>query len=662
MKTACPSCGAEVEFRYDDSFVRVCDHCRAAVLRSDRGIESLGKVADLVPFDSPLKLFSEGKVGAVSFMLVGMAQIRHASGGVWQEWYAKLDSGRWGWLAEAQGRYYLTFEHPADLPPYETLSPGTQVQLVGGTFTVAELGTGTYVAASGELPYRLVPAQTFRFVDLSDGQGAFATIDYGDGPAALYVGQQVALADLGIRGGEDGPPRERRIASQRLACPNCNAPVDLRVPGEAQRVVCGYCNTLLDLSNGALAVLAKLESKAQPAIPLGTKGTFGDGELTVIGYVQRSASVDGNWWPFEEYLLHAPGVGFRWLVCSDGAWSYVQPIAPGAVEVRPSGPRYDGVKFRHFQWAPLRVDQVLGEFYWQVTAGETVQGDDYVAAPAMLSKETTGSEENWSLGTYLTPAQVQHAFGDQNLSLPRPQGVAPNQPDPWAKAATPMSFGFVALMFAAIVFSALATDTHVYEHDVPIGPAPAAAQPDSAEAASVFFSDPFPLAGGKNIEIALADYGLSNNWVYVAADLVHEASGSVVGVDATLEYYSGVEDGESWSEGSRGTSEVLGPQPAGSYVLRVEGQQGGQSNASVHVTVRQNVFRTRWLLWAFAILGVPALIVGLMSYSFEKRRWENSTTGSPPRTATALLVFMFIGLFVVIWKIITGLLEASSDD
>ena len=48
MKAACPSCGADIEFRYDDSFVRVCDYCRTAVLRTDRGLDTLGKFADLV--------------------------------------------------------------------------------------------------------------------------------------------------------------------------------------------------------------------------------------------------------------------------------------------------------------------------------------------------------------------------------------------------------------------------------------------------------------------------------------------------------------------------------------------------------------------------------------------------------------------------------------
>jgi NMD protein affecting ribosome stability and mRNA decay len=54
MKTTCPQCGAEIEFRFDDSFVRVCGHCRAAVTRTDRGVETLGKIADLMPMQSPL--------------------------------------------------------------------------------------------------------------------------------------------------------------------------------------------------------------------------------------------------------------------------------------------------------------------------------------------------------------------------------------------------------------------------------------------------------------------------------------------------------------------------------------------------------------------------------------------------------------------------------
>ena len=58
----------------------VLDAGAIAVLRTDRGIETLGRMADLVPIDSPLRLFAEGRYGSLSFLLVGMAQLKHAAG------------------------------------------------------------------------------------------------------------------------------------------------------------------------------------------------------------------------------------------------------------------------------------------------------------------------------------------------------------------------------------------------------------------------------------------------------------------------------------------------------------------------------------------------------------------------------------------------------
>src|SRR5262249_38763231 len=153
----------------------------------------------------------------------------------------------------------------------------------------------------------------------------------------LYVGHQVSLQELGMFGGEQpyAAAEPKRQQGAKLACPNCGGSLELRAPDQTLRVACPYCNHLVSVETGNLSVIAKLARKAMPRIALGEKGTFADGELTVIGYLQRSALVDGTWYPFEEYLLHAPSVGFRWLVCSDGHWSYVQPVAPGAVELMP---------------------------------------------------------------------------------------------------------------------------------------------------------------------------------------------------------------------------------------------------------------------------------------------------------------------------------------
>lgn len=673
MRTDCPNCGAPIEFRYDDSFVRICPSCTHAVLRTDRGVESLGKTADLAPIDSPLALFAEGKWGTEGFLLVGMAQIKHPAGGIWQEWYAKLDGGRWGWLAEAQGRYYFTVEQ-AWLTAPQGVNVGDTVEVPGVArpMRVAEVTEATYVGARGELPFRLIPNDTFSYADLSDGEGAFATLDFGDDAPKLYVGKQVTLDDLHITGGEVAPPADAPIKSTRLACPSCNAPVELRAPGESLRAVCSYCNTLLNIDDGALAIFGKLAQKAQPRIKLGSVGTFAEGELTVIGYLQRSAQVEGDWWAFDEYLLYRKGLGFRWLVESDGSWSYVQPIAPGAVEADMTGARYDGVKFAPFQQSPLRVDTVLGEFYWQVTQGELVEGFDYIHPPAMLSRETSNTEENWSLSTYLSANDVSAAFGESaNITLGQAQGIAPNQPDAWKSAATVMAWAFIALLVIGMVFGMAAKNDSRYAQTVSLGGGPGA-QPAAAVGSgsddqttappdSVFFSEPIQIDGGRNIEIDFRAPMLSNDWLYIAADLVSPLDGAVVSGDAAMEYYSGYEDGESWSEGSTESKFVLGPQPAGNYILRLEAQHGSTGLMSVDVKVVQGVFRFKWLGWALFILGLPLLIVGLVSHFHEKKRWENANAGKAPVTPVAVILVTVTGIFLVIGAIFKAMAESSSN-
>ncbi|MDQ3368365.1 MAG: DUF4178 domain-containing protein [Myxococcota bacterium] len=638
MTVACPTCGADVEFRFDDTFVRVCGSCRSAVLRNDRGVETLGRFADLVPLESPLRLFAEGRYGSMTFLLVGMTQIKHAAGGLWQEWYAKLDGGAWGWLSEAQGRYYLTFERPnVPVPTYQQLRPGGELVLDGRTFTVGEIGEAHYTSALGEIPYRLEPGAAYWFADLADGQGGFATIDYGqDNQATVYIGHQATLADLGIYGGEVLSASTARAQGSKLACPSCGGSLELHAPDHTLRVACPYCNHLVSVASGNLSVIAKLARKAAPRIPLGTRGTFVEGELTVIGFVERSALVDGTWYAFEEYLLYAPPVGFRWLVLSDGHWSYVQPVAAGAVEVVPV--RYDGVTFELFQRSDLRVDVVLGEFYWQVTAGERVVSEDYIAPPAMLSCETTKTEQTWSLSTYLKPAAVQRAFGTVPIGAPVPQGVGANQPYPLHGIGKVGAAVTLALFAVGIARCSGAKHVVRHTHTTQIkpadllAPAPPAGLPMPGEvppppdaAQNVVFSEPFELAGGKNIEITL-DAALSNNWAYVAVDLVNEQTGALVSFDKNLEYYAGHDGGESWTEGSQHARQALAPMEAGPYVLRLESQTGDRSGTNLTATVRQDVFRLTHFWVALGLLGLPFALIAFHAYGFKKRRWANSST------------------------------------
>src|SRR5262249_5624840 len=146
---------------------------------------------------SPLELGLSGKIGDQHFELVGRAQMLHPAGGVWDEWYASFSDGRWGWLAEAQGRFYLLFQQPLPEtpPPFDSLAVGARayLDLVVAEKTVAQTGS-----ARGELPWRLTPNEPFAYADLSGPGGTFATLDYSFEPPAFFAGHEVTLDQIGL--------------------------------------------------------------------------------------------------------------------------------------------------------------------------------------------------------------------------------------------------------------------------------------------------------------------------------------------------------------------------------------------------------------------------------------------------------------------------------
>lgn len=179
----------------------------------------------------------------------------------------------------------------------------------------------------------------------------------------------------------------------------------------------------------------------------------------------------------------------------------------------------------------------------------------------------------------------------------------------------------------------------------------------------MFFSDPFEL-DGKNIEITFRSPRLTNNWIYVATDLVENATGKVVSFDGGIESYSGVDDGESWSEGDNTANQVIGPLPAGKYIMRLETQHGGSGTESLEVTVRQGVFRVRYYILALGVMLLLYSIFGFHAWSFERNRWEQSSFGKAgaPKSPFAFLLIAIGGVFAVIWALLSAFGGSKSDD
>ena len=639
----CPSCGAQIEFKSGQSIVVICEYCRSAVARTDRDLKDLGKVAELVETGSPLDVGLRGKWRDVPFELTGRAQLGHEMGGQWDEWYATFSNGWLGWLAEAQGRFYLTFQYPVpegvQLPPFDQLQLG---QPVAGLpwptpLMVAETGRATALGAKGEIPYLLTPGETYYYADLSGADRAFGTLDYNQSPALIFLGHELTLAELGITTGRTPEKEERRVGAAAVSCPNCGGPLELRAPDKTERVTCPNCNSLLDVNQGRLEFLKALEKQwFQPLIPLGTAGEVPEGKMTVIGAMARSVTIEGTQYFWSEYLLYNPQIGFRWLVHSDEHWNYVRAVPPGEVNETGKWANYRGKNYRIFQDAQARVEAVQGEFYWKVEAGEQVRGVDYVAPPYMLSKEVSTvyitdpsdankkkratGEINWSLGTYIPVQQIEKSFGVSGL--PRPKGVAPNQPyKHWWIYKYWIAFLILTLLAGFLTMVLSGSSRQVFSQTVTLPPLP------NEDGTQVFFSQPFELAGRRNIRI-VGESPVQNTWVYLEGDLINDETGVVQSFPIDISYYQGVEDGESWSEGGQSDSAYTSALPAGRYILRLEGQWETWSQpAVVSIRVEQNVTHGLNLLIALIALSVGPILMVIYHIGFERRRWSESMFG-----------------------------------
>jgi hypothetical protein len=97
-------------------------------------------------------------------------------------------------------------------------------------------------------------------------------------------------------------------------------------------------------------------------------------------------------------------------------------------------------------------------------------------------------------------------------------------------------------------------------------------------------------------------------------------------VSRDLGYYSGVEDGESWSEGSRTTSIRLPTVPAGQYYLRIDPESPAATRYAI--SVRRDVPMVVPYGIVFLLLLVPPILMTIRPMNFEYKRWQESDYAS----------------------------------
>lgn len=400
-----------------------------------------------------------------------------------------------------------------------------------------------------------------------------------------------------------------------FSCPACGGSVALRAAGHSVTAVCSYCSTLIDTANEHFSIIKKFSEKnLQTKLPIGARGVLDDVQWEVIGYVQKEDAASHFRW--EEYLLFNPYHGFRFLVHSDRHWSLAVilkrdlPVTESADEITLDG----NDRFRIYGRGDAIVQYVKGEFYWRVRKDDRDAYADYIAPPRMLTIERNKQEVTYSLSHYLPHQTIAQAFG---VELDKPIGVAPNQPPPLQNVLGGLWKTAMLAVLAALLIhlgSGIGKESEeMYLHLVP------------GSAGRMYQETTFTMPRQGNVLVETRA-PLNNNWMELDLSLVDESTQNAMFTGQVIEYYHGVDGGESWSEGSQSEGSYFPEVPAGKYRLLVEPTVGAlpAGGMSVALKVGRNV--PPWgNFWTIVLLILALPLVGLIRrWRFEYKRWGDS--------------------------------------
>lgn len=436
----------------------------------------------------------------------------------------------------------------------------------------------------------------------------------------------------------------KRPYVKSFSCPNCAGSVNIRAIGSSINVVCHYCSSIIDTNDENYKVVDTFTNKIKrrQVIGLGERGELFGTLWEVIGYMERVEQSGTYTW--SEYLLFNPLKGFRWLTEYAGHWSFVTTVKDnpelhppvgnlkGTTLINPDYAWFKNRQYSLFSSGTAKVTFVIGEFYWQVRIGETVNMQEFIAPPETLTLEKNSEEINWSVGFYTNADTIKTAFRVE--TMPFQNGIAPNQPSPLGeeivtKVKKYWKYFSYAILLIQIGFC-LGTKTEVvYKGQMEFTP---------YDTQKTKVTPPFEIKDSTTtLEISYTS-PVSNSWLEIGTDLVNDENGDTVEFEQGIEYYSGTDSDGAWSEGSTSTSEKLPSISKGKYHLNVEVSgptlaKAANDSSSPPVTPAPVVVnievKTGGLLWsnfffALFLVSIYPIYIYWKSRRFEVARWSES--------------------------------------
>ena len=427
-------------------------------------------------------------------------------------------------------------------------------------------------------------------------------------------------------------PTTPRPESAQLACPECGTLITYYDVEGSEYYACPSCHAYFKYSGEETPkVFGNYKQVAHelPIIPLGALGKVAGSLWRVLGFVVR-CEFQAQQYSWTEYQLYDASTGaYAQLAQYRGHWMLARPApATHDYQAKPNGDFVftKEANFKIYNRYQARIVWAVGEFDWDIEGDDDLTITEFIAPPVMLVREKRKDSDQltWYRAEHLEPAEVATAFGLDPAVMPAREGVGALQPDPIdAKGGAMRTLTVLAigLLFIGQLLSSMLHPTQKLLSENLQVQADSAAAPGTGR---VIVSTSFTLPQQAALDIDLTAT-LSNQWLELPVSLVNEQTGQGFEFTKNIEFYSGVERGETWREGSRDASALLTKIPAGRYHLNFYPFTEANSappEIVVRVTANPTLF-SNFLIALLLVLIYPGVQLW-RSIEHESRRWSAS--------------------------------------
>ncbi|WP_153796032.1 DUF4178 domain-containing protein [Foetidibacter luteolus] len=613
----CPGCSKPISYRSSEANTLVCS-CGTVVSRLKSGAMSSLAVAVVAFPEDYIQTGTSGKRNGVRFEVIGRCRL-WLDEAVYNYWTVIFDNGSICYLAEGYGLYafHTPLEQRVTASNFSIKNAGTgsELNLLGeGDYLYHGKDTVVKIEVEGEC---IIPGQPrdVRIYNFSSYTGLHLQfLEWAPDALTAYRVEYIKPGDLELANTNDAALR-----GKEFKCPVCKISIQVKTFPYAQSCSCTNCGNHFSLHNSIdfkKSGKDKFDDNAL-SIPLGAKGNIQGIMYEVIGYAKKEEANEyqSQW---KEYILYNKIEGYAFLSEYNGHWIYLreQGDAPVVKRLNVDEIEYRLEPFKRFNTYTYKTVDTAGEFPYDIFNDGKTEVWEFISPPEMWSVEINKREGvTWFYGRYVSERKMREQFP---YTLPYPSGVGVLQPG-FINPLRILKAGVLAVIFMLIVHMIIGS---FLQNKVLLDASYTLI--DSLNTTS-FVTDKFELTKRKsNLEFQIIA-PVNNSWFELQANLVNAKTGEEFTVEQGVEYYTGYDGGESWSEGSTNETVYLSSIPAGTYFLQLSGTKEMFSLVnSFQIKVTYDTAMSRNFYIFLVLLLLWPVIKCIQIINKEKRRWYNS--------------------------------------